>query len=337
MRTLQTYDELFQKLTTIGIEKTLVKRLLPPYYKKSNEQSAILQTASFLADIFSLDLKSLLLVDRDAEFIIPQVKYKHRNVTNEKDLQPSTAVIIAIIKKIVYMLINKQNHMPADGIEIRNEILNDKPYVDFYSLIDYCWKIGIPVIFIESFPKTLKKMQGMSLYINERPVIVLTKHKGKSSWYNFTLAHELGHILKKHVNKAVEVIFDENISGLDLYNGTDKIEIEANHTAKEILTGNPLTAFRSSGNSPIKPDILADVARKLSKDYKIDPGFIILNYAWNMTTHNSNHYSIAETALGIIKDRDIDIDYLNKKLKDNINLENLPEESIEYIKKFISI
>jgi Zn-dependent peptidase ImmA (M78 family) len=160
---------------------------------------------------------------------------------------------------------------------IRAEIIDarQQSWVGLQQLLDYCWSIGIPVVHLCKLPAGARKMDGMALWCEGRPVIVIACQRRQPAWQLFIVAHELGHVIRSHVGPDL-------VTHVDLKVGAkpkETEEREANDFAVELLTGDPNMAF-TPGRSWLNAHDLAESARSLGARLKIDPGHIALNYSW---------------------------------------------------------
>ena len=97
--------------------------------------------------------------------------------------------------------------------------------------------------------------------------------KSFSAWLLFILAHELGHIACGHVKDGVLV--DEGIADKEIQ---DTEETEANDFAVKLLFGKQPDYQWMQKLNTIE---LVRISRKYAKDVMVDPGVVVLNYAWN--------------------------------------------------------
>lgn len=339
---IQSFSDIYQKLDKVGFSKSFIQNTIFPSYWKtatndllSDNDDALLQTSIYLSKHLNIDVESIINKDQDIKFNIPVSCFKIDNRTNKEKILKSGAIVSSIANYIAYSSTTQYKGLPNDGKEIRNFILNTKqqPNVNLYNLIDFCWEIGIPVIFLEALPKEFGKMNGMCFFSDNRPSIILTKTKTKSAWYIFTLAHELGHIINNHINEETTALIDEKV--LLNYSDRDEKEIEANNTALEIITGYSKITYTKQGM--INGKNLAEKAKIAGDENRIDPGFLTLNYAFNLYSLEYKTFAVAQNALNALGDKNLDIDYFNNKISHNIDTSILPEESLEFIKKFINI
>ena len=264
---------LYEKLKNLGYTKSYIKKMLPDWWndKLANTKAGYQQAAIILAQIFNVNYKSLLLKE-EAFFEFPNHCFKKQKNIETKNLDPATSVALSISKLILKEFDRELKELSALTAQtIRNEILQNNPWVDFVSLVNYCWDIGIPVVFLKDMPSP--KMQGIALNLNKRPIIVLTNGK-KHGYLVFDLAHELGHIIKNHISDN-SLILDDKIDKYDTF----EQEKEANEFALELLTGKDNTAFFSS--KTLTAEELSNAALSYGREYQIDPMHVILNYAYS--------------------------------------------------------
>lgn len=156
--------------------------------------------------------------------------------------------------------------------EIREEILRIKPYVELDSLLDFCWDKGIPVIQLSQVPKAGKRFDGMAAFVDDHPVIVLASNRDSPPWLAFHLAHELGHVMLKHVGPGQSVL-DPSLSGSA---DGGKYEDEADAFACKTLTGHSEPAI---DNLQLKAPQLATFVAGHSTRLGVDAGVLALVYA----------------------------------------------------------
>lgn len=272
-KTISPMQALYAKLNTLGFTKAIVKKLLPEWWEDdiSNTPAGFQETSLILSKYLSIRYSSLL-GDAEPTFVFPKHKFKHSRNVEEKDLTKVVALSSLAARLTLEAYETKeQNFKEISAKSIRETLLaRNSPWIDFNILLDYCWEIGIPVIFVENLPSP--KMQGLALQLQGRPVIILTS-KHKHGYLVFHLAHELGHIILGHVTDEEWVIDKTITEGND-----DNHEVSANQFALEILTGKSDAAYRSQYR--LYPDTLATSALDVGRENKIDPIHIVLNYGY---------------------------------------------------------
>lgn len=278
---------LYDKLAKLGFKKADIKKCLPDWWndKLAETKAGYQQAALILSKRFGIDYASFFT--DELKISLPIHRFKHQKNVTEIKLLPSTAVAV-FSGKLVFQAFEKNlsdlSNLSAQTI--RQTLLNrNNPWIDFESLVDYCWELGIPVIFAPNLPSP--KMHGLALSLNGRPFIVITR-KYKYGRLLFDLAHELGHVILGHVNDDNWII-DEKIDT----NPIMEQEKQANNFAVELLTGFADTQF--SSDKFLYPKLLAEKAITYGRQYQIDPMYIVLNYCY----HN-DLMSCSENALKII-------------------------------------
>lgn len=324
-----TMKDIYQKLSLIGLKKKKVNECMPDWWLENSAEitkteAGVQETLWRIANNFSIDFGSLIESfsekDKEPKFIFGNHFFKHSKNLNETELQPAVSVAIFIAKNTIRAY--EKPLVDLNGLtalSIREQLLQNAKWVNFETLLNYTWSLGIPVIFSNNIPP--KKMDGLALKIQDRPVIILTKGR-PHGYLVFDLAHELGHIVLGHLNQN-KIIIDEKISA----NSTEveTFEQQADEFALELLTDGKNTKFVTKKNySPIG---LSQAILKKAKEYNIDPLHIVLNYG-----HSSGQFPLANqvlsylvTQLGLDKtDQQIAYEYyLN-----NIGLDNFDDEEV---------
>jgi Zn-dependent peptidase ImmA (M78 family) len=207
---------------------------------------------------------------------------------------------------------------------VRQQILDSgEPWINLSNLIDFCWNAGIPVIHLPDVPGN--KMDGMAIRADDRPVIVLSLNKKHEAWLLFILAHELGHILRSHLDEDEAWVDEEFDLG-----ATENHEREANSFAVELITGDPDTEA-SAGYYP-KAHELAKNATQLGKEHNIDPGALILNFAYH---ESGNVWPLASAALNKLESAPDAPSLIRSKVDSNLNWDLLPKESADFLRRLM--
>lgn len=100
---------------------------------------------------------------------------------------------------------------------------------DFQGLPDRFRETGVRLVFVDAFPSA--KIDGGAMYVDGYPVIGLSGRGKRLDKVLFTLLHEIGHILKRHVDEQ-HYIVEEIVQTHDRY-GVQ--ESEADDVAGELL------------------------------------------------------------------------------------------------------
>ena len=204
--------------------------------------------------------------------------------------------------------------LPEIAHQIRDAILQDQPWVSLGNLLAYCWNHGVPVIPLRHKPRKSKKIDGLVVRVDERPVIVLACGYRYSARLLFIVAHELGHWLSGHLSDE-PILAEESITR----EGKNQEEAEANWFAVELLTGKPDKAYWAPRS--LTASQLAERARKVGERDGVDPGVVALNCAWN-----EGCWAMGMGTLKILEPEPKGAQTLQQRMLEYLDLRRLPEE-----------
>lgn len=317
-------------------ERFIKKSVLPSWWndKDSDDPTDIMRFTTIVSRNLGLDLNSLM----DKRHVVKlnnsmAGKYKMACNLKESDVRGAQIIAASVAKYITRACKSEYKGIPISGKSVNDNIITQHHHVELMNLIDYCWSIGIPVIYIKGFNKSYVNMDGIALHVEDRPVIILNKHKQKKEpWYLFTLAHELAHIIAGHLNDQTTAIIDNLYKGSDIIKSEE--EFEANIIATEILTGNRYKSFHPY-KRVLTAEKLASFALEVRDNEKVSPGFVALNYGKVMTTSSFNAYPTAGKALMLMNIKDVDTARLSQVLYSNIDMDTIPEESHNFITSMV--
>ena len=271
-------SDIYDRLGKIGFQPSFVRScILPDWWEDKLAEVPANRAYAEAAIARHLDIALSDLRNKDARLerqSYASLKLKHRQGVTDDELQ--AAIILGKrLARIASLSVDTPVRMDnLSALAIRQEILDSgAPWVGFQELLEFCWRIGIPVIKLCRIPSGNKKPDGMAIWMEERPAIVVASGKKQPAWHLFILAHELGHIACGHLVKG-QVSVDSQVK----LEATDREEEEANSFAVELLSGDPNLSF-SPPRHRINAQQLADTAQSLGNKYKIDPGFIALSYS----------------------------------------------------------
>lgn len=313
-----------KRLIQAGIDnKYLNNVVLPEWWndKIANEPAGYAEALIYISRHLGLESDSLR--DEAAEVRFRKScrpKYKKSAKLTEKDCLPVTSVAFRAATGAVLGVMGKLIPFEESPQQIRSSILKSSTIVNLGTLLDYCWNLGIPVLHIGDFPKEAKKVDGLCVKVNDRPVIVVCKKSKFPAWLVFVIAHELGHIFYRHLANA-ECHIDESIAGFKDVDGDEQL---ANTFASEVLTGRASpdfsTQYRMSG---VK---LAAEAIRYGKKVGIDPGVIALNHGWRMGA-----FGVANAALNHIEPDSESMSLIHRKMIENLDADEMPSETYEWL------
>jgi len=311
---------LYKRLLNLGFTQQFIReKALPCWWDKTLETNpvAVTEAAGYIAKRLGLDISTVLNPDVPIVFKkLGSPKFKRRSTTDEPSLIIAQGMATRVVEMITYSFKPEFVALPQKASEIRDQILKEHPSVDLDGLLKFCGTHGVPVIHFSSFPPNTSKMDGMAVLLNGRPAIVITVSRQYSAWLLFIAAHELGHLVKGHANGGILV--DEEI-----HNSQDIEETEANEFSSELLLGCP---NRYTWSQDLEPTKLAAIALSVAERDKVDPGAIVLNYAWTR-----NQWAVAMKALEMIEPEADAPTKINRYLINHLDWDRLDIDSQDYL------
>lgn len=322
---------IYKTLKIFGIDKNFIREiLLPDWWDEEivRTKAGYLQTIDIISKNLGIDLASLLT---DPKTIIlkknAQIKFKKaKNIEIDDKLIWPKSLALRISDLVEEACKVEFKPLPQSTMEIRNQIITTYQKVSLETLLDYLWRNGLPVLHVSEFPKDVNKMDGMILNLTGRPIIIISKNRKHDAWLLFIMAHELGHFCKRHLSKSDNIIYDT-----DIEIEQDQEEKAANSFALELLTGSTTPQFSISGSIDNSFKLL-NQAISISRKINVDPGVIILNFAYL-----TQKWALAEQTLKNLNPQADAIEKIKNKIRKNLNFNNISEENAEFFLRITSL
>lgn len=324
---------LYERLSEAGVSRSFLKRrVLPDWWddRIGQNRAGYLQALGYVSKHLGLDVESLRDMSIPLELShAAGARFKLRDGVNHDDVTWPRQIGIRAAELATLATSQPYISVEAETASSLRERILDRgaPWVGLDHLIDLCWEFGIPVVHVSRFPQGAKKMTGMAVVARNRPAIVLTSNKKHAAWLLFDLAHELGHIVHGHVHDD-EVWVDDKID----FSATQVEEREANEFAVELLTGSPETQVEAASWPPAVE--LAQKAMQIGREESIDPGALILNFAYH---DSGNIWKLANAGLNRLDPNPNAPEIIRSLLKENLDWDRLPEESAAYLHRITAI
>lgn len=320
---------LYSKLQKRGFTKNFVKGVLPSWWDDSlaNTPSGFQEAGMFLARLFNIQPSTLLSDGATAEFKFGARRFKHSQSTSVAELDAACALAFTAAK-IAIRGIKAEFTGIESAAALRAKLLTnpDKRWIDFSSLVEHCWAVGVPVLHLRHFPST-KKMDGLAVSVEGRPVIILTS-KRAHGFLLFHLAHEMGHIAEGHLADNSFVI-DEEIDGA----GDQADEGAANNYGFSLLTGESKFLGLTNKTAIYSANHLAVNALDMASSRRIDPTHIAL-----ATAHRWGRFPVGVAAVKLLTaNRPSDLDVSSAMLNRNVRWDDLSDDDSILLKKLAGI
>lgn len=332
MTTLHSMTPLYAKLKQQGFTRKFVKGVLPDWWDDSmaNTASGYQEAGMLLAKLFNIRPSSLLLENLAPEFRFGARRFKRSQCSDVVDLDQACSLAMTAAKLAVQAMRNDYSK-PDPASELRRSILSnpEQRWIDFSTLLQYCWQIGVPVLHLSHLPAGARKMDGLALSVGGRPAIVLTS-KRPHGYMLFHLAHELGHIAEGHVDEDGAWAIDTEIDAAD----EEEDEVAANRYGFTVLTGEPVfKGLAESASIPKNGTQLALASMAMASSRRIDPMHIAL-----ATAHRCKDFKLGGAALlALAKNRPDDISVCSTMLERQLDWEILSDDEAAVLRKLTGI
>lgn len=284
--TLPPAKSLYQTVASLGLTRAQVRRLLPSWWSPEIESQpgGVAELGLHLSRRLSLDLSALLEGRLAPKGAAVHVAFKHRTNVESNKLAAATFIASSLAQAIIAALPSAYTPLPATGSKLREAVrqATNGGVLGFEALLTLCWASGIPVIPLPHLPIGIRKMDGASLRIGDRPAIVIAKRKSSRAWLSFILAHEMAHIALGHIGPGSTII-DVSLQDTSTYateSSSDQQEQEADAFALDTLGGAEAERAISDWSGRMSPVELAVSARKSGAMIGVEPGHLILRHAF---------------------------------------------------------
>jgi len=327
-----TVKSAYDALSAAGFPKSFVSRLLPEWWDNAlfKTSTGAIEFASILKQRLGLDVR--FADSGELEVLVPNrpARYKKRAATHESELHVCASLGMALGKLARFCMERPSAPLPKDPLELAKQIRarTDAPAVTFSALLEFCWGMGVPVLFLKKLPRGSKRITGMALQIEGNPVIVLGYQSNQNARQLFVLAHELAHICLGHVGET-GVLLDEQMEAI-----TDAIEREAGRPADAEERQADQFALRLLRNGHVHLPLagggvsaaeLANLAVAKGLELGIDPGHIILSYA-----REHDDWMLANMALAYFPDQANATDKIKQQFLTHCDVGRLSDDNQAY-------
>lgn len=320
--------DLYGKLATFGFPRAWVRKtLLPSWWddEAARTEAGFAEAVLHIARTSGLDLASLGAVGEAAVPTATPVRFKRRGDTDPAELEVART-LASQLARTVAAASPAVSDLPNSPLELREQLLENRNWIDLEALVSHCWSIGIPVMRTTNFPNGARKPDALAVDVGGRRVIVLTTGRTSAPWLLFLVAHELGHIACGHL-ETNSALVDAKVDRDD----ADEEEREANTWAITLLSGKPNRAFRATSTWPNAHE-LAREAQGLAVRLQTDPGFIVLNYAHSM---GNSFFAVANAALKLMPGTAGGDGLVGRLAREKLDWSRLGEDAAEFISRML--
>ncbi len=315
---------LYRRLTKVGLKQAFVRKVLLPDWwddEIATTQAGYMEGLIYLSRHAGLDIQSLADDFAPIELSLAEAcKYKKSKNTDNGELNVAQALATRLVQLATMATTQTICPIPSLGSQIRDEILaNGYRYVTLSNLVDYCWSVGIPVLYLGQLPKGIKRPDGLAARVGGRPAIVICKNTKYESWMLFVLAHELGHIALGHVADD-GFLLDESIHQGD---DPDNEETAANTFASDLIAGRNVRENGEQWPATVK---LVEIAQQVGERLRINPGYLLLRFGY---LHDN--YQLANAAVKILEPEANAPGVINEKMFAELDWSELSHDSNQFL------
>jgi hypothetical protein len=284
-------DNLISRLRKAGISRAAIRAAWPPWWNEEAGATASGRAELRFALARRLGLEPKPLLGERVEFVWnDEALFKHLGAQDASQKAALTSFGMSVGRLLLRATPGGATEIASPEV-LRNAILASSPFVDLRSLVATCWALRVPVIHLRVFPLDAKSMHAMVVKVEDRYAILLGKDASYPAPVAFTLAHELGHVMCRHLAEAPAVIDLEDPA---LAKDPDDQENEADRFALTLLTGSPHPDIQTNLDSFNAPTLAAAVLDAATR-YSVEPGTLALCLA-----HQRKAWPVAMSALGFI-------------------------------------
>jgi hypothetical protein len=303
--TSKALNQLKAEVREVGLRWRDVEARLPDWAADAaHSEAGRIELGGFIARHFGLRLRE---GGGFEPLPLPNALFKLHGATSASDVEGARSYATAVAKLVAKGVRTAWSGMPRDPAHFRELALKaagQRTCLDFESLIEASWQLGIPVIHLPILPVEGRKPDGLVTFVAGRPAIVLAKSHSCYEWLTFILAHELGHVGRSHLNPVEgAAIVDEQVSLSgeitlsDDDGSADMQEQEANAFASAVLM--PGGNIRLSTPWPVAAK-LAEQAVAYAKPRQLNPVHVLLNAAKFSSTSQRSAYPLCGAAVKIL-------------------------------------
>ena len=320
--------DIYRRLKPLGFDAEFVRAVvLPDWWDDSLAEVPANRAWAEMSVARHLGISLPALRDQTSSLSLPpmlpvRLKSATRG-TGVAQIRPA----IQIAQHLAKLLVTATRDLPEfvgqrSAGELRSQLLSRAKPVTLSSLVEECWNNGIVVAHLSRLPcqPGFRKFDGIVLFVEQRPCILLAEGKDSPPMLAFHLAHELGHLMLEHVRPGTELLADDNLERIVV----DDEEDAADRFANELLTGVPEPELKAVYG--LTGERLTRRARELGVSLGVDPGAIALIYG-----RSADRWGAAIKALQALGLQYGAREIIHRSLADHLDLEQLTDSQLGFV------
>jgi hypothetical protein len=324
-------SSLRRQLREAGVAPKAIKAVWPEWWSADAESSLSATTELRYTVAKRLGIAPSSLFDGPPRFIWKDdAKYKNLGTATPQDQAILTSFGVAVARALSEGISPSSPRLDAvSALELRAAILDSSDYVGLTELVIFCWAFGIPVVTIGLFPLGQKRMHAMTVRMADRYSILIGRHSSFPAQTAYTLAHEVGHIMLRHVaNSAALLEMADPLTAAE----PDDEEADADRFALALLTGQeqPEVVVDQEDFNAAQ---LAQAVVDAGPQHRVDPGVLAL-----CAGHSTGRWRQTFAALRQIPGGTGDVaGFINDLAKSQLGWDALPFETQDYLGKVLEV
>jgi hypothetical protein len=317
-------------LRAAGLSKAAIDAAWPSWWSDEIAASPSGRTELRFALARKLGLAPKALLGERVEFVWKDTaRFKHLKVEDSGDQSILNSFGVSVGRLVLSATQPGQGFSGIEWLTLRDAILSGHQFVDLQNLIATCWALGVPVIQLRVFPLEAKRMHAMVIESGGRHAILIGRSARYPAPVAFTLAHEIGHIARQHL-EGVSALVD--VEDPALARDPDNEEREADAFSLAVLTGSESPEIQTSLASFNAP-MLADAAIRASDEYRVEPGTLALCLAYRR-----NMWPVAMSSLRFIYGEPFDVgNWINSVADRNIDWSLISGDAGDYLRNLMQL
>ena len=317
-------------LRKAGLSKAAIDAAWPSWWSDEIAVSPSGRTELRFALARKLGLAPRALLGERVEFVWKDTaRFKHLKAGDAGQQSILNSFGVSVGRLILSATEEGQGLSGMDWLTLRDAILAGHQYVDLQNLVATCWGLGVPVIQLRVFPLEAKRMHAMVVESGGRFAILIGRGGSYPAPTAFTLAHEMGHIARRHLEGVSALVEVEDPA---LARDRDAEEEEADAFGLALLTGSPEPDIQTNIDNFNAPT-LADAVLRASGEYRVEPGTLALCLAYRR-----NVWPVAMSSLRFIYGQTLDVgEWINRVADRNIDWERISDDAGDYLRNLMQL
>ena len=324
--------DIYQRLKPIGFDAEFVRSvILPDWWVDSDAEVPFNRALAETTIARFLKLSFEELSNPTAALSLPSIIPIRLKCANQNSDPVVVRPAIQVAQRLAEILARSAKEIPPfvgpERLrEIRPRLREHHPIVTLEVLTEACWENGVIVAHMARLPKVsgFRKFDGLAMFVDGRPVVLLADPSDVPPWQAFHLAHELGHIALEHVLPGAGVLADGQLDRV----ADDDVERQADRFACEMLTGKSELAFNSVPG--MTAEKLASAVSTFGSNNGIDPGVVALIYG-----RTAQRWGAAVEALKLLGMRHGAKDVIRNALASRLDLDSLQESQRHFLEQLV--